>query len=175
MDLVERFRRGDQGAFEEILERYERMVMSLAMTITGNVEEAKELSQETFLSLFGVLGSWRPDARLSTWLYRVTLNRGINWKRRFLRTKPVAFDPETLPAREGPWERLIRTETEEELHRVVSGLGRRERMVFILRGIEKLSISETADILGVATGTVKSTYAHAVEKIRDRMKGIINE
>jgi RNA polymerase sigma-70 factor (ECF subfamily) len=174
-ELLGRFREGEEKAFEEILERHERMVLSLAMSITGNREAAEDLAQEVFLRLFRQLPTYRPEAKISTWLYRVTLNLGSNYRRKAARESAVEIDPETLPARETPEGLLLRGETERELQEALAKLPRREREVFLLRGLRRLSVAEVAEILGVREGTVKATYFHAVEKVRERMKEYFGE
>jgi RNA polymerase sigma factor (sigma-70 family) len=80
-----RLQRGDEWAFQLLVRRYRKKIFSIAFGITVDAEESKDIVQEVFLQVYQRIGNFRSDASLSTWLHRITVNRCLNWKRRWTR------------------------------------------------------------------------------------------
>lgn len=172
-DLVERFKGGDRQAFHEIVLRYQDRVYTLCYRWLGDAPTAEETAQDVFLALFRNLGGFRGDARLSTWIFKVTLNHCKN--KRLHRSRRGWGRTESLgprPEEEGP-ERQIAddgpgadhgTDTREARALVSAALDRLDddhRQILLLRDVEDLSYEEIADILELPRGTVKSRIHRA--------------
>ena len=80
---------GDHAAFEALIERYQRMIHSLTFRMTGSLEEAEDLAQETFIHAFRHLSAYRGEAKFSSWLYRIAVNLCLNWKKRSTRQEKL--------------------------------------------------------------------------------------
>ena len=170
--LVERHRCGDAQAFDEVYARFEEMVYNLAFRLSGNYEEAADLTQEVFLRIYRHLGSFGGRSSLKTWIFRIAINhcrdRLSRWRPL---TQPIGSDtgegevayPD--PSR-GPEELAVAAD---EGRRVSAGLSRLPqafREAVVLRDIEGLSYEEIADVLGVRIGTVRSRIARGREQLR---------
>jgi RNA polymerase sigma-70 factor (ECF subfamily) len=175
--LVEQCRRGDPQAFARLVAVHERLVYNLAARMLGDLEEAKDLSQEVFLQVYKQLPRFEGRSSLKTWIYRIVVNQCRNrhrwWKRR---RRDRALPIEELTASEnaqlvvqhldGPEEQLSRREQSARVQRALQTLSIDHRAVLVLREVDDLSGTEIAETLGVAEGTVKSRLARARDALR---------
>lgn len=175
--LVEQCRRGDPQAFARLVSVHERLVFNLAARMLGDLEEAKDLSQEVFLQVYRQLPRFEGRSSLKTWIYRIVVNQCRNrhrwWKRR-RRDKALPIEELTAsenaqlvePCPEGPEAQLQRRELSARVQRALATLSIDHRAVLVLREVEDLSGTEIAETLGVAEGTVKSRLARARDALR---------
>lgn len=175
--LVERARNGDRHAFQQIVESHKEQVFQLALGMTRNHHDAEDMVQEVFLKAYSSLQRFRGQAKLSSWLYRITLNTCHDARRR---QRPE--EPRDLTEAGGVALRLAeespaadphrRSESQQIGHRVRSALGQltaAERSVFVLRHYNQLSTREAAEALDRAEGTVKNLLFRALRKLRDEL------
>jgi len=178
--LVERAQTGDREAFRTLVERHMRTVYAVAFDMTGNHHDAEDISQDVFLRTFQSLGTFRAEAKVSTWLYRTTVNVCIDRSRRkpwrILRNTAVDSDCDGTPGRRELGNALSQPETAAEkalLQRYISkaldGLPPRQRAVFVLRHYHDLPLKEIAQCLEVTEGTVKNTLFKAVRRLRTKL------
>jgi RNA polymerase sigma-70 factor, ECF subfamily len=185
--FLERLRAGDALAFNRLVEERHGDIYALLYRLTEDPEEARDLTQETFLQAFRHLASFRGDADLRTWLYRIAVNQARNrwrwWKRR-RRDRTVSLD---APASEGvdaplsaglaadagldPERQALARERELALHAALKSLSRPYREVIVLRDIEGLSYEEVATALDLNVGTVKSRLSRGRNELRRRLEG----
>lgn len=180
--LVERAKRRDPAAAEELVRRYQAKAYAIAYrTCSGDAEEAKDLTQEAFLRAFRSLHQFKGNASFYTWLYRIVVNTCLDGVRR--QTRRRAFFP-TLKSEEGkramelleenadtdidsnPAATLSNTELKQQVQAALDGLSSTQRMVFEMKVFEELSIPEIAKLMGSAEGTVKSHLFRATQHIR---------
>ena len=172
VELAERHRCGDARAFNEVYARFEEMVYNLAFRLSGNYEEAADLTQEIFLRIYRHLGSFGGRSSLKTWIFRIAVNhcrdRLSRWRPL---TQPLGDDPSegevayADPSR-GPEELAVAAD---EGRRVAEGLAKLPpafREAVVLRDIEGLSYEEIAEVLGVRIGTVRSRIARGRDQLR---------
>lgn len=168
---------GDETACTALVEEHQRMVYQLAWNLLGDQEEALDLSQEVFLSVFRTLDRFRGQSTLRTWIYRIVVNQASNrqrWWRRRHKASQVSLEAHVIthgdlpsPRDENAPERALRQK--EQADRVWSALRRLpfdQRTALVLREIEGLSYEEIGYSLGVAVGTVKSRLARARQLLR---------
>lgn len=182
--LIERCLSGDDTAFDQIILRYQDMVFNLSVRLLGGHDEAVDLSQEVFFQVYRKLSSFRQDASLRTWIYRIVINRAKNrqrwWRRRFLEMTAVPLeDVERKPYWElsapingganAPDQVLERKELGQILHRAIDELPFEQKSALLLKDIEGLSYDEIAETLRIPLGTVKSRLARARSTLRDRL------
>ncbi len=171
--LVDRLRRGDPRAFEDLVIAYQHRVFGVALRMLGNRAEAEELAQEVFLRVHRAIGEFRGEAKLSTWLYaiasRLCLNRLASGERRMARHGDEALT--RLASREiSPAEEVERSELETALHRAIAALSDERRMVVVLRDLEGLSYEEIAAALELELGTVRSRLHRARMDLREKLE-----
>jgi len=184
--FLERLRAGDSAAFDRLVEERSGDIYALLYRLTEDPEEARDLTQETFLLAFRNISGFRGDADLKTWLYRIAVNQARNrwrwWKRR-RRDRTVSLD---APAAEGleaplsasiagsgedPERQALAREREGVLLAALGTLGRGYREVIVLRDIEGLSYEEVAAALNLNVGTVKSRLNRGRLELRRRLEG----
>jgi RNA polymerase sigma-70 factor, ECF subfamily len=184
-ELVSHLQGGDISVFEEIVRRYERKVFSLARSLTHNESDAQDALQETFLSVFRKIRSFRSQAGLSTWIYRIAVNAALMTvrKRRRHDAASVPFD-DYMPKFDDSGHRvtvvpdwptraddlLMQKELAAFLRQSIRALDPEYRTVFVLRDQEGLSNEEVAEILKLSVPAVKSRLHRARLFLRERIK-----
>ena len=179
--LIARIVAGDKELFHELIRPYERMVYLTLFSIVKNETEAEDGAQETVISAYRHLASFRGDAKFSTWLTTIAINEG---RKRLRKAKGAAEESieEEVEAHEGdyspapltdwreiPLEALERKELREALQVAVAELPDIYRQVFTLRDLEELNVEETAQALGITTGTVKVRLHRARMLLQKRL------
>lgn len=185
--FLERLRARDMAAFDMFVEERSHEVYSLLYRLTEDAEEARDLTQETFLRAFKHIDSFRGDADLKTWLYRIAVNQARNrwrwWKRR-KKDSTVSLDStenqndEPLSARlssnstRDPEQELLAREREKALLKALRTLKQDFREAVVLRDIEGFSYEEIADTLEISVGTVKSRIARGRLELRKKLSSL---
>lgn len=186
-EFLEKLKAGDAEAFDELVSRFSIDIYNLLARLTGDAEEAKDLTQETFLSVVRSVTSFRGEASLKTWLYRIAINQARNrqrwWRsRRFGLTfsldssgdesSDAASLHETLPDRRqpSPEDFAARREQEVLIREALKKLPLAFREAVVLRDIEGLSYEEIAAALETNIGTVKSRIARGREELKRKLQ-----
>lgn len=172
-DLVQRARDGDDEAFGVIVETYRDRLFGLAIGMLRNRAAAEDVVQEAFIKAYRNLKSFRGDASIYTWLYRIAVNTAHNYMRRARRTKEVDFEdvaPVIEAAGPNPAEKAANAELGEAIDNAIQALPPRQREVFILHYFERMTHREIAETLGVTEGAVKANFFHAVQKLKGALK-----
>ena len=180
ISLVRACKQGDAAAFEELVERYDRMLFRVAQHVTHNREDAQDAVQEAFLKAFRKLSQFQEKSRFSTWLIRITINESLMKLRKQHAAKEVSIDEDfhseedTAPfqvadRRPDPEELYGGSELRDLLRRSLQELQPGIRMVFVLRDVEGLSTEKTAEVLRLTEATVKSRLVRARRKLRERL------
>ena len=178
--LVERAQGGDETAFEELINRYERKVFRLAKNITNNQEDAEDVLQETFLKVYAHLNGFQGNSRFYTWLVRIAVNEALMKLRKRKSDRTVSMDDEidtgedTMVREIAVWEddpeqRYSHEEIKTILDEAVADLRPAFRTVFVLRDIEELSTEETAQMLDLSIPAVKSRLLRARLQLREKL------
>ncbi len=182
--LIERCLAGDDIAFDLLVQRYQDMVFNLSYRLLGSHDESTDMTQEVFLQVYRKLGSFRRDASLRTWIYRIVINQAKNrqrwWQRRFGEMTAMSLDDaEANPACDltapedglamAPDKALERKEESQLLMRAIERLPFSHRTILLLKEIEGLSYQEIAATLDLPLGTVKSRLARARKSLRDKL------
>ena len=180
-DLIARCQAGDREAFDELVSRYQRYVFNIIYQHLGPTDQLEDIAQEVFLRIFKFIGSFRREASLESWIYKVTLNyirshlRKQSLQRRMLIQERQSGEDdspellERLPARRNsdPAETIVPQQIAEQIRRAVYSLKPIYRDVLIMRELKEMSYQEIADILGISIGTVKSRISRARELVRE--------
>jgi RNA polymerase sigma-70 factor (ECF subfamily) len=158
---------GDRAAFESVMRQYERMVLVTALRLVGNIEEAKDVSQEVFLRLYRNLGKVEAESNFQAWLYRVTVNVCRDMGRRRKPSVPMEDVPDPASAADDPQQSATAAERQRILAMSLRALSAKERAALVLRDLEGLSTEEVARALGSSEATVRSQISKARMKMRD--------
>ena len=165
-NLIQAARNGDQAAFGELVQQYQKRVFALAVRMCPTPELAEEAAQEAFLAAWQGLPFFRGDSAFATWLYRLTSNACVDLLRKENRHQGPSLDDETVSAEvPDPTPTPEKAVEQQELRRQIEAglqtLSPEHREVLILREIQQLSYDEIADVLSLDLGTVKSRIARA--------------
>ena len=183
--FIESLRRGDTAAFNTLVNERSGEIFGLLYRLTENREEARDLTQETFLRAFQSIASFRGESDLRTWIYRIAINQARNrwrWWRRRRRNVTVSLDatdeeherPLAAQLRDersvDPEQATLARERERLLTQALRSLARVYREVVVLRDIEGLSYEEVAATLEISIGTVKSRLSRGRNELRRRLE-----
>ncbi|MGB2696244.1 MAG: sigma-70 family RNA polymerase sigma factor [Candidatus Zixiibacteriota bacterium] len=166
--LVRRFQKGEEKAFNELVSRYKQRIFDMILKMVRNKEDAKDLSQETFVKVYYGLKNFRSESSFFTWITRIALNLCINFQKRekfrnfvsfFDLKKPILIENSSSPDVE-------KDELMQAIDQAVLSLPSKQRGVFVLRYYQKLPYLKIAEILGKSEGGIKSNYFHAVNKLK---------
>ncbi len=180
-ELVRAYLAGDANAFEELASRYESTIMNMAYRLLGNRTDASDVCQEVFVLLLRKLGSFRGEAKFSTWLYRVSLNACHDYARRTRRHVSISESPgEDLPDMEqrladdgfdSPELSMERAEIQKKVREAIARLPHKFKEVIYLHDISGYNYKEVADILDISLGTVKSRLNRARTRLAKELEG----
>ncbi|MBI4686786.1 MAG: RNA polymerase sigma factor [Nitrospirae bacterium] len=181
-EIVRRLKAGDDDAFNELIERHKKMGFSLAYNMLGSIEDAEDISQEAFAIAYTEIGKFRQESSFKTWLYRIIINL---CRKHYRKNKLMSFIPLYFHNKEGEEQEMdIKAEAtpEDELSskqlgsaimKAVRRLPMKQKEVFVMKHIKGMKISEIAEILGSAEGTVKSHLFRAVNELQKKLRGFI--
>src|SRR5215213_2813788 len=184
--FIERLKRGDAAAFETPVNERSGEIYGLLYRLTESSEEARDLTQETFLRAFQSIGHFRGESDLRTWIYRIAINQARNrwrWWRRRRRDATVSIDAPEIGGRLGliatlkserpkdPEQDTLANERERALRKALGSLRRVYREAVVLRDIEGFAYEEIAATLEISVGTVKSRLARGRQELRRKLEG----
>jgi RNA polymerase sigma-70 factor (ECF subfamily) len=190
-ELLRGLRAGEAEAYRQLLELHSANVYHVAFKLLGDEQEAEDVLQETFLSAFEAICSFEGRSKLSTWLYRIAYNAALMRLRKRSQLTSFSLDvppPGVDPDGDGshvsrhlvdwsavPDDQLLTAEAREVMDRAIAELPETLRSTFILRDIQGLSGSETAEVLGIGVPTVKTRLHRARLWLRDRLSDYFKE
>ena len=182
--FIERLKRGDAAAFEILVKERSGEIYGLLYRLTESTEEARDLTQETFLRAFQSIAHFRGDSDLRTWMYRIAINQARNrwrwWRRRDATVSIDAPQPNGQPSLAGtlksdnggnPEKDALAHERERALRRALGSLKQVYREAVVLRDIEGFAYEEIAVALDISVGTVKSRLARGRQELRRKLEG----
>jgi RNA polymerase sigma-70 factor (ECF subfamily) len=173
--LVRRLKQRDERAFREMVLRFQRPVYTMVFRMLGSAEEAEDLAQEVFITVFKAIDTFRGDSKLSTWIFRIAANHCRN-RHKYLARRHYRSTQQLSDANEGallsaadsiqaqfrsPERALEDRRLDQAIQQELASLDEEQRLVVVLRDIEGLSYQEITKIAGVAEGTVKSRLHRA--------------
>jgi RNA polymerase sigma-70 factor (ECF subfamily) len=189
--LIEASRAGDPAALEELVRSHQSRVFNFAMRMCRNVEDAKDILQETFLGMIRSMKDFRGESRFSTWLYRIASNACLKKRRRGvhdpepeqelsldeLMPRPGADGrkPEIPDWSEDAEQALLRGELSERMEAAIDRLPREYKIVLVLRDVEGFSAEETARMLKLSVPAVKSRLHRARVFVRQELVGYFHD
>jgi RNA polymerase sigma-70 factor, ECF subfamily len=182
--LMARLKERDPSAFDEIVRRYGDKVFSLTYRMLGNRQEAEDVAQEVFITVFKTVDGFRGEAKFSTWLLRIAVNQSKN-RIKYLARRPTdggeideapnagaanaTPGPVAHAQIEGPDKLLEAVETERLMQAAIDALDEEHRELVILRDVEEMSYQEIGEITGLPEGTIKSRLHRARMAIKEHL------
>lgn len=176
--LLERAKKGDIGAFEQLVEGYQKKVFNITLRMMGNPDDASELTQEVFIRVYRSLRNFKEESQFSTWIYKIATNICLDELRKQKKRKVFSIDEE-IKADDGETKRQIaddkpspetvaeKNEVKKVVKDAIKSLPDEYRLVIVLRDIQGFSYDEIAKIVKCPEGTVKSRINRARKALKD--------
>ncbi len=175
-DLVERAKRGDPRAYELLVQRYQAIAFRTAYLVTRSAEDAEDAAQDGFVKAYYALGRFRRGAPFRPWLLQIVANEARNRRRSAGRRERLALrvadENVSGGAAPSPEMNAVELERRAALLAAVEELREEDQLVIACRYFLDLSEEETASVLGLRRGTVKSRLSRALEKLRARVEAV---
>ncbi len=178
--LIERTLGGDGAAFGILMERFQRKIYRVALSVVRDEAEADTITQDTFVQAYTHLARFEGRAELETWLTRIAINRCRDSLRRrkfvslfTLRSEDDEHETmiEPVDERPDPERQFLSVQLRSAIHRAERGLSAQQKVIFRLRHYENLSLEDIAAHLGLQAGTVRAHLFRAIHKIRKELAG----
>jgi RNA polymerase sigma factor, sigma-70 family len=181
--LVARCKRGERGAYDDLIRRYERKVYNFAYRLCGNYDEANDVASETFVRVYNALQNFRGESSFITWLFRIVTNVYLDEKKR-QRARPYQSLEEIIELEETtvrrqiedpsptPDERVQMRERADMLQAAIDSLPDYQRMMIVMYHTENKSYEEISEILDLPIGTVKSRLNRARLSLREKLEPV---
>ncbi len=182
-ELIINAQQGNIEAFESLIYKYDKNVLSLALKYVNNRDDAKDIYQEVFLRAFKGLKRFQFKSEFSTWLFRITTNVCLTHSSKTRKKKFVSINEESdneensneilqLPDEENPTPDMLaeKSEIKKVVNEAMKTLSPKQRMIFTLKHYEGYKIREIAEIMDIGEGTVKKTLFEAVHKMRAQLQ-----
>ena len=181
-DLVQRAQNGDLAAYDELIKRHQERIYATIYHMTANHEDANDLAQESFIKAFQALKSFQGGSSFYTWIYRIAVNKTINFLKQrknkyHLSLNDLDFNAEhdpdlvALVSHKTPHRDASLAELQKKLNEALLKLSEPHRMVAVLHDVQGMSHEEIADIMGCNIGTVRSRLFYA----RQQLQGLLAE
>jgi RNA polymerase sigma-70 factor (ECF subfamily) len=176
-ELIERALRGDEAAFELLLYPYRNSMLNLSYRMVGNLEDAKEVSQEAIFKIFRYLNGYKKGKGFKNWMYKIVVNASNDFLRKrrkqadiFAMKKVMAENLMTNPETQ-----FLNKEVRDKIAFCLEDLSPKEKAVFLLRDGEGLSVKEAAGVLGSSSMSVRTHLSRARQKLRGRLEKFFPE
>ncbi len=168
---------GSTEAFESIYKEYSGFVYNVAYRVVNNIDEAQEVTQEVFLTVYRKLKSFKFKSSLKTWVYRIAVNMAIDYARKRSKEKDrtVLYEDNNKlnEAIDPVGEKIEREQQEKTISTLLDALSPDQRVCIVLRSIEGLSYQEIAETLNININTVRTRIKRAREKLIDLRKEMV--
>lgn len=180
-ELIAGLKRGDETSFHYLVDHYKDRVYNTAFGILQQAQDAEDVAQEVFIQVFRSIGGFKEEARLSTWIYRITTTRALDLirsrksKKRFGMLQRLwngeAEEVATIPDQGDPGRSLEQKEDADHLRQAISQLPENQRIAFVLHKLEGLSYQEVSTVMGNSLAAVESLLHRA----RSNLKKILEK
>ena len=174
-ELIINANKGDVLALEELIYRYDKMVLRLAMKYTGDSDDAKDIYQEVFIRVYKSLASFQFQSEFSTWLFRIASNVCISFKRKYSKQNYLSLNDEEnstyiseIPHNDAlsPDNLVVNSEHGAKITEALNTLSPNQKMSFLLKHYEGYKIREIAEMMNCKEGTIKKYLFESVRKLR---------
>jgi RNA polymerase sigma-70 factor, ECF subfamily len=185
LEIIKRIKKGDKESFREIINKYKKVVYNHSRSFLRDAQEAEDVSQEIFISIFNNIKNFRGDSKLSTWIYRITVNTCKNRLKQMKRQRSQIAE-EAFENEDGELEQRIvniKDKEEKEPDNLFAGeslktailarvdeLTEEQKNVIMLRDVDGLSYDEVADVMKISVSAVKSKLFRARENLREKLE-----
>ena len=183
-ELIEQLKQGDETAFKTIVEQWKDMVYNTILGIVQNETEAEDLAQDVFIKVFEKIGTFKGDAKFSTWLYRIATTTALDHLRSKKRKKRFGFlqsltgsgdEKESIPDFHHPGVSLDNKERAAVLFKAIDALPENQKTAYTLHKLEGLSYRDVSEVLNTTVSAVESLMSRANQNLRKELEEYYNK
>lgn len=178
--IIEQLKTGDENAFRQLVEQHQKMVVNTCFSLVHDTDDANDLAQEVFIEVFNSIARFRSDAKISTWLYRIAVNKSLNFirdnkKRKFFKKIEDVFTgrnysgSDTGLSSDEPDLNLQEKQKATIIHQAIDSLPDNQRVAFTLNKYEDLSYKEISDVMGLSLSSVESLIHRARKNLQEKL------
>lgn len=178
--IIERLKQGDETVFRQLVEQHQKMVVNTCFSLVHETDDADDLAQEVFIEVFNSIDRFRADAKLSTWLYRIAVNKSLNFirdnkKRKFFKKIEDVFtgrnysDSDAGLSSDEPDLNLQEIQKAAIIHKAIDSLAENQRVAFTLNKYEDLSYKEISEVMGLSLSSVESLIHRAKKNLQEKL------
>ncbi|MCF6334080.1 MAG: sigma-70 family RNA polymerase sigma factor [Draconibacterium sp.] len=181
VEIIQKLQRGNEQAFKELVENYQKMVVNTCFGMVHNIEDSEDIAQEVFIEVFRSIHKFRAESKLSTWLYRMAVNRSLNfirdnkknkWFQSFedaVQSKNAELSRITTGDSENPEFELENSQRAILLHEAIDNLPQNQKVAFTLSKYEDLSYQEISAVMDVSVSSVESLLHRAKKNLQKKL------
>ncbi|HOJ33709.1 MAG TPA: RNA polymerase sigma factor [Candidatus Hydrogenedentes bacterium] len=177
-ELALALQRGNESAFEKLVQRYQGRVYAIALRVTLNREDALDVAQEVFVKVFMKIRSWQPSGAFGSWITRLAVNQAIDSLRRRKRREHWSLSEYALLeeplSKDAAGDAAHASEISERVRLALDALSPTQRIVFVMRHYEGLQLNEIAEAIGCTVGSVKVHLFRAIRKMQEQLLDLKN-
>ncbi|MBT3385226.1 MAG: sigma-70 family RNA polymerase sigma factor [Prolixibacteraceae bacterium] len=180
-EIIRKLQQGNEQAFKELVENYQKLVVNTCFGMVHNIEDAEDIAQEVFIEVFRSIHKFRADSKLSTWLYRMSVNRSLNFIRDNKRSKWFQSFEDSVQSKNAVHENLINKNTDHPgfelensqraklLHEAIDSLPQNQKVAFTLSKYEELSYQEISGVMELSVSSVESLIHRAKKNLQKKL------
>jgi len=173
-EFVERLKKGDGKALDELFCQHREAAYRIAYRLLGNAEDALDVVQESFIHVLRGIGSFRGQSSFRTWLFRIVTHAALDWRRYRAVRSAASLDAESSPEpaatgerRRSPTDEAAAADLKEAIDKALMNVSEKNRVALALYALEGMSYKEVAEVLGISIGTVMSRIFNARQRLRE--------
>lgn len=180
-EIIQQLRQGSEQAFKNLVSNYQKLVVNTCYSLVQNTEDAEDIAQDVFIEVFRSVDRFRADAKLSTWLYRIAVNRSLNHirdnkRRKWFRSVEEVFSSKTenanqppVASAENPASEMESQERTAIIHEAIRSLPENQKIAFTLNKYEDLSYKEIAEVMETSVSSVESLLHRAKLNLQKKL------
>lgn len=180
-EIISKLREGDEPTFKKLVEDYQKMVVNTCFGLVNDREDAEDIAQEVFIEVFRSIDRFRSDSKISTWIYKIAINRSLNHIRNNKKRFWFQSFEEAVKNKNNPLQRITVSQTEQPefnvenkqratlLHEAINRLPKNQKVAFTLSKYEDLSYREISEVMDLSVSSVESLLHRAKKNLQKRL------
>ena len=180
-EIIQKLQQGNEQAFKQLVENYRKLVVNTCFGMVHNTEDAEDIAQEVFIEVFRSIHKFRADAKISTWLYRIAVNRSLNFIRDNKKRRWFQSFEDSVHTKTSELQNLVTSNTDQPefqfenkqrailLHEAIDSLAQNQKVAFTLSKYEDLSYQEISEVMDLSVSSVESLLHRAKKNLQKKL------
>ena len=180
-EIIQKLQQGNEQAFKQLVENYRKLVVNTCFGMVHNTEDAEDIAQEVFIEVFRSIHKFRADAKISTWLYRIAVNRSLNFIRDNKKRRWFQSFEDSVHTKTSELQNLVTSNTDQPefqlenkqrailLHEAIDSLAQNQKVAFTLSKYEDLSYQEISEVMDLSVSSIESLLHRAKKNLQKKL------